>query len=76
MLYYLVIFLNMQKLPLLRAKHFQTQFTKKCEKFKSVQFLTPPKKLAAVSPFSAASKIVTTILLHRPTESQKFALGN
>jgi hypothetical protein len=34
----------MQKLPLLRACHFQTQFTKKCEKFKSVQFLSFSQK--------------------------------
>jgi hypothetical protein len=27
-----------QKWPLLTAKHFQTQLTKKCSKFKSVQF--------------------------------------
>jgi hypothetical protein len=27
-----------------RAQHFQTQFTKKCDKFKSVQFLSFSKK--------------------------------
>jgi hypothetical protein len=63
MSYYLVIFLNIQKLPLLRALHFQTQFTKKCEKFKSVQFLSFTKKTgsAAVSPFSI--KLAVTIII-------------
>jgi hypothetical protein len=43
MSYYLVIFLNMQKLPLLRPgpNIFRP---KKCEKFKSVRFLSFTKK--------------------------------
>jgi hypothetical protein len=50
---YLVFLKKQQKWPLLTAKHFQTQLTKKVREIKICTILTPSKIIAAVSPFSS-----------------------
>jgi hypothetical protein len=65
MLYYLVISLNMQKLPLhCRGPNiFRPNSQKKCEKFNLYDFCHSPKKLAAVSPFSV-NVVIYLLLLY------------